>query len=82
MIIYISCSSGRHSFYLSPITDFCLRPGNPQEPAARLPPPIWSVLLYVLLTETLNVSDETDAEIQPSCLFGGHIVKSGGTVRR
>ncbi|KAI0252589.1 hypothetical protein BJV78DRAFT_323116 [Lactifluus subvellereus] len=41
--------------------DFCLIPqaDNPQEPAPRPRPPIWSILVYMLLTETLNISDET-----------------------
>ncbi|KAI0249879.1 hypothetical protein BJV78DRAFT_633542 [Lactifluus subvellereus] len=59
IIIYIPRSSGRPTFYCSPIINFCLRPDCPQEPAARPRPPIWSMLVYMLLTETLNVSDET-----------------------
>jgi hypothetical protein len=39
----------------SPIMQFCLRPGE-QEPAPQ--PPIWSILVYMLLVETLNIDDE------------------------
>jgi hypothetical protein len=35
---------------------FCLRPDDEQEPAVR--PPIWSILVYMLLVETLNIDDE------------------------
>jgi hypothetical protein len=41
--------------FCSPIMQFCLRPGE-QEPAPQSP--IWSILVYMLLVETLNIDDE------------------------
>ena len=35
---------------------FCLRPNDEQEPAIQ--PPIWSILMYILLVETLNIDDD------------------------
>ena len=39
---------------------FCLRPDE-QEPA--IGPPIWSILVYMLLVETLNIDDEALRQI-------------------
>ena len=41
--------------FCSPILPFCLRTGE-QEPFIQ---PIWSILVYMLLVETLEVDDET-----------------------
>jgi hypothetical protein len=57
IIIYIPRSSP--SFYISAIVDCCVRSDIPQESVAQAPPPIWSILTYMLLTESRNVSDET-----------------------
>jgi hypothetical protein len=43
--------------YCSPVMRFCLWPDEEQEPAVQ--PPIWSILVYMLLVETLNIDDET-----------------------
>jgi hypothetical protein len=56
IIIHIQRSSHRPTFYCSQIMTFCLRPGDSQVPDAQ--PPIWSLLVYMLLTETLDRSDE------------------------
>jgi len=37
---------------------FCLEPNSQQEPAAQSSPPLWGLLVYILLTETLNIDDE------------------------
>jgi len=37
---------------------FCLEPNSQQESAAQSSPPLWSLLVYMLLTETLNIDDE------------------------
>ncbi|KAI0272872.1 hypothetical protein BGY98DRAFT_1099750 [Russula aff. rugulosa BPL654] len=56
MIIYIPRTPGRPQMYCSPVMQFCLRPDEEQEPAIR--PPIWSILVYILLVETLNIDDD------------------------
>jgi hypothetical protein len=56
IIIHIQHSSHRPTFYCSQIMTFCLRPGDSQVPDAQ--PPIWTLLVYMLLTETLDRSDE------------------------
>jgi hypothetical protein len=58
-IIYIPQSIERPIFYCSPTLDFCLAPGIPQEPNHQTQPPIWSILVYMLLVETFNISDNT-----------------------
>ena len=47
-------SSSRPFLYCSPIMRFC-HDINAQEPDQR--PPLWSMLVYMLLTETFDVSD-------------------------
>jgi hypothetical protein len=42
--------------YCSPVLQFTLPPGEEQEPAIQ--PPIWSVIVYMLLVETLNIDDD------------------------
>jgi len=42
--------------FCSPVLPFCLLPGDEQEPSLQ---PIWSILVYMLLVETLEVDDET-----------------------
>ena len=42
--------------FCSPILPFCLPIGDEQEPSLQ---PIWSILVYMLLVETLEVDDET-----------------------
>lgn len=42
--------------YCSPVMRYCLLPDEEQEPAVQ--PPIWSVLMYMLLVETFNIDDE------------------------
>jgi len=37
---------------------FCLEPNSQQEPAAQSSPPLWGLLVYILLTETLSIDDE------------------------
>ena len=47
--------------FCSPVMRFCFLPDDEHEPASRLP--IWSVLVYMLLVETLEVDDETLRQI-------------------
>ncbi|KAI9455528.1 hypothetical protein F5148DRAFT_1288229 [Russula earlei] len=54
-IMYIPRTQGRPRVYCSPITKFCLPPGDN---AGQLPP-IWSMLVYMLLTEVTNIDDMT-----------------------
>ncbi|KAI9453888.1 hypothetical protein F5148DRAFT_1288892 [Russula earlei] len=54
-IMYIPRTQGRPRVYCSPITKFCLPPGDN---AGQLPP-IWSMLVYMLLTEVTNIDDIT-----------------------
>ncbi|KAI9453895.1 hypothetical protein F5148DRAFT_1327727 [Russula earlei] len=54
-IMYIPRTQGRPRVYCSPITEFCLPPGDN---AGQLPP-IWSMLVYMLLTEVTNIDDIT-----------------------
>ena len=42
--------------YCSSVMWFCLRPDDEQEPAIQ--PPIWSILVYILLVETFNIDDD------------------------
>ncbi|KAI0272873.1 hypothetical protein BGY98DRAFT_1179060 [Russula aff. rugulosa BPL654] len=56
MIVYIPRTPGRPQMYCSPVMRFCLRPDDEQEPAIQ--PPIWSVVVYMLLVETLNIDDD------------------------
>ena len=56
MIIYIPRSLERTTFYFSPRMRFCSKLDDPQHPASGLPP-IWSMLVYMLLVETLDVDD-------------------------
>ena len=41
---------------------FCLPPADGQNPATQVRPPIWSVLVYMLLVETLDIDDNTVEE--------------------
>jgi hypothetical protein len=51
--------------FCSPILCFCLRLGDEQKPF--LQPPVWSILIYMLVVEeTLEVSDETTSQRQDS----------------
>ncbi|KAI9453885.1 hypothetical protein F5148DRAFT_453903 [Russula earlei] len=52
-IMYIPRTRGRPRVYCSPITKFCLPPGDNE---GQLPP-IWSMLVYMLLTEVRNIDD-------------------------
>ncbi|KAI0255086.1 hypothetical protein BJV78DRAFT_1279691 [Lactifluus subvellereus] len=58
IVIYIPRLPERPRLYCSPIMRFCLQLGDP-EPAGQALPPIWSMLVYMLLTETFNISDDT-----------------------
>ncbi|KAI0253725.1 hypothetical protein BJV78DRAFT_163667 [Lactifluus subvellereus] len=58
IVIYIPRLPERPRFYCSPIMRFYLQPGDP-EPTGRAPPPIWSLLVYMLLTETFNINNDT-----------------------
>jgi hypothetical protein len=53
---YIRGFPGKPQMYCTPVMRFCLRPDDEQEPAVQ--PPIWSILVYMLLVETLNIDDE------------------------
>ncbi|KAH9978109.1 hypothetical protein BGW80DRAFT_794373 [Lactifluus volemus] len=55
IIIYIPRTPERPVFHCSPVMTFCVRPGK--EPDAQAPP-LWSLLVYMLLTERFNVSDD------------------------
>ena len=55
IMIYIPRTVGRPKMFCSPILQFFLRPGE-EGPATQ--PPIWSILVYMLLVETLNVDNE------------------------
>ena len=55
-IIYVPRTPGRPTMFCSPILPFCLPIGDEQEPFIQ---PIWSILVYMLLVETLEVDDET-----------------------
>ena len=57
MIIYIPRTPGRPQMYCSPVMRYCLRADEEQESAIQ--PPIWSMIMYMLLVETLNINDET-----------------------
>jgi len=37
---------------------FCLESNSPQEPPAQSPPPLSSLFVYMLLTETLDIDDK------------------------
>ncbi|KAI9510072.1 hypothetical protein F5148DRAFT_1374703 [Russula earlei] len=54
-IMYIPRTPGRPRVYCSPITKFCLPPCDDE---GRLPP-IWSMLVYMLLTEVRDIDDDT-----------------------
>ena len=47
--------------FCSPVMRFCFLPDDEHEPTVGLP--IWSVLVYMLLVETLDVDDETLRQI-------------------
>ena len=47
--------------FCSPVMRFFFLPDDEHEPAVRLP--IWSVLMYMLLVETLDVDDEALRQI-------------------
>ena len=47
--------------YCSPVMRFGLLPDDERKPAVKLP--IWSVLVYMLLVETLNIGDEALRQI-------------------
>ena len=55
IVIHIPRTSERPIFHCSPIMRFCLGPG--QQPNAQAPL-LWSLLVYRLLTERFNVSDD------------------------
>jgi hypothetical protein len=42
--------------YCSPVMQFSLPPDEKHEPAIQ--PPIWSVIVYMLLVETLDIDDD------------------------
>lgn len=56
MVIYIPRTPGRPRMYCSPVMRFCLRPDDEQEPAVQ--PPIWSILVRMLLVETRGVQED------------------------
>jgi len=48
-----------NTLYCSPILTFCVEPGDQQgRQAAEQSPPLWSLVVYMLLTEHLNVGDK------------------------
>ncbi|KAI9453431.1 hypothetical protein F5148DRAFT_1151967 [Russula earlei] len=55
IVMCIPRTPGRPRVYCSPITQFCLPPGN----AKGQLPPIWSMLVYMLLTEVRDIDDNT-----------------------
>ena len=57
MIIYIPRSAAKTTFYVSPRMRFCFK-RNEAQPAASGLPPIWSMLVYMLLAETLDIDDD------------------------
>jgi hypothetical protein len=56
IIIYIPRTPGRLQMFCSPVMRFCLRPD--EEPGPTNLPPIWSILVYMLLVETLKIDDD------------------------
>ncbi|KAI9510251.1 hypothetical protein F5148DRAFT_1374614 [Russula earlei] len=54
-IMYIPRTPGRPRVYCSPIAKFCLPPGDDE---GQLPP-IWSMLVYMLLTDVRDIDDDT-----------------------
>ena len=57
LIVYMPRTPERPRLYCSHTMRFCLRPGSQPENATQ--PPIWSILEYMLLVETLNIDDAT-----------------------
>ena len=55
VVIYIPRDLDRRIFYCTPVMTFCLERGKPQD--ASQSPPIWSLLIYMALTESLNLHD-------------------------
>jgi hypothetical protein len=55
---------------------FCLRPG--QEPDTQAPP-LWSLLVYMLLTERFNVSDDILRQQLHIPVPSGYVSTSGST---
>src|SRR6266849_4397298 len=56
IIIYIPRTPGRPQMFCSPVMRFCLRPDEELGPTIQ--PPIWSILVYMLLVETLKIDDD------------------------
>jgi len=61
IIIYIPRTPGRLRMYCLPVMRFCLLPDNEQELSVQ--PPIWSILVYMLLVETREIHDEDPRQI-------------------
>ena len=57
-VIYMPCSTERPVLYCSPVMDFCLEPDGPWKSVVPQFPPIWSMLVYMWLTETVKIDDE------------------------
>lgn len=58
LVIYMPRSTGRPVLYCSPVMDFCLEPDSPCKNVVPQVPPIWSMLVYMWLTETVSIDDE------------------------
>jgi len=59
MVIHMS-RSVENTLYCSAIMTFCVGPGDQHgREAAEQSPPLWSLVMYMLLTERLNIGDDT-----------------------